>query len=111
MYKRAPSVLPDPDHMGHSVMASPKFKRIPYPLNARMRQLVAFSDARSALLPSSLVVSRDSTGAMAAELAAELVDARSGDVLWRTYATGRGPSTDAAVRAAIAIMVPPELTQ
>jgi hypothetical protein len=32
-------------------------------------------------------------------------------VLWRTYATGKGRSPDAAVRAAIATMVPPEMTQ
>jgi hypothetical protein len=53
---------------------------------------------------------RDSTG-ISAEVAAELVDARLGNVLWRTYATGKGRSPDAAVRAAVATMVPPEMTQ
>jgi hypothetical protein len=84
---------------------------VPEPLASRLRQLVAYSDARHVLLPSSLMISRDSTGGVSAEVAAELVDARLGNVLWRTYATGKGRSPDAAVRAAIATMVPPEMTQ
>jgi hypothetical protein len=81
---------------------------VPEPLASRLRQLVAYSDARHVLLPSSLMFSPDSTG-ISAEIAAELVDARLGNVLWRTYATGKGRSPDAAVRAAIATMVPPEM--
>jgi hypothetical protein len=108
--RRAPGLVPDPDRMGHQVMASSRMRRVPEPLASRLRQLVAYSDARHVLLPSSLMFSRDSTG-LSAEVAAELVDARLGSVLWRTYATGKGRSPDAAVRAAIATMVPPEMTQ
>jgi hypothetical protein len=106
--RRAPSLVPDPDRMGHQVMASARIRRVPEPLASRLRQLVAYSDARHVLLPSSLMFSPDSTG-ISAEIAAELVDARLGSVLWRTYATGKGRSPDAAVRAAIATMVPPEM--
>jgi hypothetical protein len=106
--RRAPGLVPDPDRMGHQVMASARIRRVPEPLASRLRQLVAYSDARHVLLPSSLSVARDSTG-VSVEVAAELVDARLGNVLWRTYATGKGRSPDAAVRAAIATMVPPEL--
>lgn len=108
--RRAPALVPDPDRMGHQVMASARMRRVPEPLASRLRQLVAYSDARHVLLPSSLMFSRDSSG-ISAEVAAELVDARLGNVLWRTYATGKGRSPDAAVRAAIATMVPPEMTQ
>jgi len=111
MARRAPGLVPDPDRMGHQVMASSRIRRVPEPLASRLRQLVAYSDARHVLLPSSLMFSRDSTGSVSAEIAAELVDARLGSVLWRTYATGKGRSPDAAVRAAIATMVPPEMTQ
>jgi len=107
MAKRAPSLVPDPDRMGHSVAASPRVRQVPEPLNSRLRQLVAYSDARQVLLPSTLTLSRDTTG-VSVELAAELVDARLGNVLWRTYAAGKGRTADAAVRAAIATMVPPE---
>ncbi|HEX5817359.1 MAG TPA: hypothetical protein VFY20_00675 [Gemmatimonadales bacterium] len=109
MAKRAPSMVPDPDRLGHGVMSSERIKRIPDPLASRLRQLVAMSDARQVFIPSGLLLKRDSTGTVQAELAAQLVDARLGDVLWRTFATGKGRSPDAAVRAAIATMVPPEL--
>lgn len=109
MAKRAPSIVPDPDRLGHQIMSSEQVRRIPNPLSSRLRQLVAMSDARQVFIPSGLLLSRDSAGTVQAELAAQLVDARLGDVLWRTYATGKGRSPDAAVRAAIATMVPPEL--
>jgi hypothetical protein len=109
MAKRAPSMVPDPDRLGHGVMSSERIRRTPDPLASRLRQLVAMSDARHVFIPSGLLLKRDSTGTVQAELAAQLVDARLGDVLWRTYATGKGRSPDAAVRAAIATMVPPEL--
>ena len=110
MAKRAPSLVPDPDRMGHSVAASPRMKQVSEPLNSRLRQLVAYSDARQVLLPSTLTLTRDPQG-IAVELAVELVDARLGNVLWRTYAAGKGRTPDAAVRSAIATMVPPDLNQ
>jgi hypothetical protein len=109
MAKRAPSILPDPDRLGHQVMSAENVRRVPNPLASRLRQLVAMGDARHVFIPSGLLLKRDSLGTVQAELAAQLVDARLGDVLWRTYATGKGRSPDAAVRAAIATMVPPEL--
>jgi hypothetical protein len=108
--KRAPSLVPDPDRMGHSVMASPHQKRLVEPLASRLRQLVAYSDARQALLPSTLTLTGDSVG-VAVEVAMELVDARTGNVLWRTYAAGKGRTPDAAVRSAIATIVPLEFDQ
>ena len=106
--RRAPNLVPDPDRMGHAVMASTRLRRVTEPLASRLRQLVAYTDARQALLPSGLTLRSDPQG-VEAEIAAELVDARLGNVLWRTFAVGKGRSPDAAVRAAVATMVPPEL--
>ena len=108
--KRAPNLVPDPDRMGHSVMTSTRNKRVVEPLGSRLRQLVAYTDARQALLPCTLVFSKDSLG-VGAEIALVLVDARSGNVLWRTFAVGKGRTADVAVRSAIATMVPPDLNQ
>jgi hypothetical protein len=96
--------------MGQSALRNLELTRVPDPLASRLRSLVAMNDARAVLVPANLAFSRDS-GAVKAAVTAVLVDARVNEVKWRTIAVGRGRSPAAALRAAFATMVPPELNQ
>jgi len=110
--KRAPGMLVDPDRIGLQQLVPRNVRRVPDPLSARLRQYVALTDARVAFAPAALYLSREQaagTTTYRADVNAVVVDARMGDVRWRTLATGRGRSPEAAVRAAIATMVPPDL--
>ncbi|MCU0620686.1 MAG: hypothetical protein MUC69_04195 [Gemmatimonadales bacterium] len=111
--KRAPGMLVDPDRVGLQQLAPRNVKRVPDPLSARLRQYVALTDARAAFCPVLLGMTReykDGVAGYRADLTAVVVDARLGDVRWRSNATGRGRTPEAALRTAIATMVPPELT-
>jgi hypothetical protein len=110
-YKRAPGLMPDPDRMGAATMRNPELKRAPEPLGSRLRSLAAMTDSREVLIPSGLHFARDSAAGLRAEVNATLVDARLNEVQWRTVAIGRGRTAEAALRAAFATMVPPELNQ
>ena len=90
MARRAPGLVGDPDQMGQAVMRAPKLKIIPDPLRSSLRSLVAISGGRIVMIPASLGFSRDSLGAVRADLSLVLADARSGKVVWRSLATGSG---------------------
>ena len=47
-------------------------------------------------------------GQLSAAISVVLTDPRLGDIKYRTITTGKGVTPDAALRAAFAIMVPPE---
>jgi hypothetical protein len=110
-YKRAPGLMPDPDRMGAYALRNPDLRQAPEPLGSRLRSLVAMTDARAVLVPAALHFARDSAAGLKAEVSATLVDARLNQIQWRTVAIGRGRSPEAALRAAFATMVPPELNQ
>lgn len=104
--RRAPSIVVDPDHMGQSIMRERKLKEVPDPLRANLRSLVALAGGRFAFIPAALSVSRDSTNAVQAELAAVVADVRTGKVGWRTLAVGKGASPTEALGAALATIFP-----
>lgn len=106
---RSSGYFPDPDLMGQSVMRNPGIKKkVPEPLQSKLRSISGVTNARVIIIPAGVVFVRDSTGMLAARVSVVLVDPRLGDIKYRTITTGKGVTPDAALRAAFAIMVPPE---
>lgn len=106
MARRSGGFVPDPDQMGQAILRSPKLISIPDPLRSSMRNLLAIADTRLAFVPASLSFSPETNGQLRADLAVVLADTRSGKVLWRSLALGRGKSPDAALNAALASLLP-----
>jgi hypothetical protein len=104
--RRASGVVDDPDQMGQAILRSPKMEKVPDPLRSSIRGLVALAGGRMALVPASLGFGPESNGQIRADLSLVLTDSRSGKVLWRTLAYGRGASPDQALNAAIAAVLP-----
>jgi hypothetical protein len=68
--------------------------------------MVALVDSRLALIPASLGFSAEPNGGIRADLTLVLADARSGKILWRSVAYGRGKSPDQALNASISAVLP-----
>jgi hypothetical protein len=107
MSKRSAGYLPDPDFIGHAALWNPRIeKKVPDPVQSRLRSVAAVSGARSILIPVGARLARDTAGLLTAQVGLVIVDARIGDIRWRTYTTGRGPTPDAAVRSALMASLP-----
>jgi hypothetical protein len=104
--RRAAGVVDDPDQMGQAILRSPNLVKVPDPLRSSIRGLVALAGGRLALVPASLGFGPESNGQIRADLSLVLTDSRSGKVLWRTLAYGRGASPDQALNAAMAAVLP-----
>ena len=106
MARRSAGYLADPDQMGHAVLRAPKLSQIPDPLRSSLRSLMAVAGGRFALAPASLGFGPEPDGQIRADLSLVLADARSGKVLWRSLALGRGKTPDEALSAAVASVLP-----
>jgi hypothetical protein len=104
--RRAAGVVDDPDQMGQAILRAPNLVKVPDPLRSSIRGLVALAGGRLALVPASLGFGPESNGQIRADLSLVLTDSRSGKVLWRTLAYGRGASPDQALNAAMAAVLP-----
>jgi hypothetical protein len=104
--RRSPGIVGDPDQMGQAVLRSPKFKTIPDPLRASLRNLMAVVGGRVAMVPASLGFLPDSSRRIRAELSLVAADTRTGKVVWRSLALGSGPTPDAALAAALNAVLP-----
>ena len=104
--KRAPTVAPDPDKMGQSVMAAPRLDFMPDPLRSYARSLVAIAGGRHLLIPAAATFNQPAGGAVKVELSVVMADARNGRVTWRTLATGEGPTAAMALSEALRLMLP-----
>jgi hypothetical protein len=104
--RRAAGFVPDPDQMGQAVLRAPNLKTIPDPLRSSMRNLLAIADTRLALVPASLGFGPEPNGEIRADLSLVLGDVRTGKVLWRSLALGRGKTPDQALNAALATVLP-----
>ena len=103
---RAGGLLPSPDRMGQSVMRSSNMKDTPDPLRGYIRQLVALAGgARFALIPAAMWITPTKSDTLVVELSAVLTDARTGRVMWRTLAAGRGETMADAYHAALATIL------
>jgi hypothetical protein len=106
---RSSGYFPDPDLMGQGAMRNPGIKKkVPEPLQSKLRAISGVTNARAVIIPAGVVFDRDSTGMLLATVSVVLVDPRLGDIKYRTITTGKGVSADASLRAAFAVMVPPE---
>ena len=106
MARRSAGYLADPDQMGQAVLRGPKIDVIPDPLRSSLRSLMAVAGGRVALVPAALGFGPEADGKIRADLSLVLADARSGKVVWRSVALGRGKTPNEAVNAAIAAVLP-----
>jgi hypothetical protein len=104
--RRSAGVVEDPDQMGQAILRSPKMERVPDPLRSSIRSLVALAGGRMAFVPASLGFGPEANGQIRADLSLVLADSRSGKVLWRSLAYGRGATPDQALNAAVAAVLP-----
>jgi hypothetical protein len=79
---------------------------VPDPLRSSLRGLLAIADARLALVPAALGFGPEPGGQIRADLSLVFVDVRSGKVIWRSLASGRGKSPDEALNTALAAVLP-----
>ena len=104
--RRSAGFVDDPDQMGQAVLRSPNLTKVPDPLRSSLRGLVAVVDGRIALVPASLGFGPEPNGQIRADLTLVLADGRSGKILWRSVAYGRGTTPDQALNAAVAAVLP-----
>jgi hypothetical protein len=79
---------------------------VPDPLRSSLRSLMAVAGGRLALVPASLGFGPEPDGRIRADLSLVLADSRSGKVIWRSIALGRGKTPDEALNAAIVAVLP-----
>jgi hypothetical protein len=106
MARRAAGFVPDPDDMGQALLRAPKLTVIPDPLRSSLRTLLAIADGRLALVPAALGFGPEPAGGIRADLSLVVGDARTGKVMWRSLALGRGKTPDEALNAALAAVLP-----
>lgn len=104
--RRSAGFVDDPDQMGQAILRSPGLTSVPDPLRSSLRTLVALTGGRMAMVPASVGFGPEPNGQIRADLTLVLADSRSGKVLWRSLAYGRGASPDQALKAAIAAVLP-----
>jgi len=98
--------LADPDQMGQAVLRAPKILVVPDPLRSSLRSLMAVAGGRLVLVPAAVGFGPEPDGRLRADLSLVLADARTGKVMWRSLAYGRGKSPDEALNAAVAAVLP-----
>lgn len=104
--RRSAGFVEDPDQMGQAILRAPNLTKVPDPLRSSLRGLVAMVDGRMALVPASLGFGPEPNGQVRADLTLVLADGRSGRILWRSVAHGRGTTPDQALNAAVAAVLP-----
>ncbi len=108
--KRAAGLVPPAERLGQVMLLRNGNKTLPDPLRAHLRTLATMGGGRYALIPGGLVFRADSSGQVKAMLTLVAGDPRTGDVLFRTNAYGRGATADAALQSALDATLPPEPT-
>jgi hypothetical protein len=104
--RRSAGYLVDPDQMGQAVLRGPKILVVPDPLRSSLRSLMAVAGGRLALVPAAIGFGPEPDGRIRADLSLVLADSRTGKVVWRSLAYGRGKSPDEALNAALAAVLP-----
>lgn len=110
MVKRAAGLLPPAERLGQVMLLRNGSKVLPDPLRAHLRTLTAMGGGRYTLIPAGLVLRPDAEVGTQAVLTLVVGDPRTGEVLFRTNAYGRGATAEAALRAALDATLPPEPT-
>lgn len=103
--RRAPGIVTDPDQMGQAVMRFEGFKKVPDPLFGNLRALVALTNSRFVMIPAAFRFAMTPDG-VKVEATLVLIDARSGQIPWRSSPVVTAPTAAAAVAAVIARVLP-----
>jgi hypothetical protein len=104
--RRSPGLVNDPDQMGQAALRAPKMREIRDPLRSSLRNLTAVVGGRVVMVPAALGFGLLPDRRVHADLSLVAADSRSGKVLWRSQAVGDGATPDAALRAALASVLP-----
>jgi hypothetical protein len=104
--KRTQGMTVDPDHMGQGIMRVPKIDVVPDPLRSSLRTMAAIAGALEAVIPAAASLMHGPGDTVHAELAMVMADVRTGQVLWRTLATGSGRTPNLAFNAALQTVLP-----
>jgi hypothetical protein len=104
--RRAPTVAPDPDRMGQSLMRENALETIPDPLRSNLRSLMALLGGRFVFIPAVVTVLPEKTGMVRAEVSLVLADTRTGKVIWRTVTWGVGATPTRALAVALETVLP-----
>lgn len=101
--RQAPSFAADPDRLATSVLRDGTLTTVPDPLRAQIRTLAALGGGvRFVLAPAAVFFKRPGT----VELHMVLVDARTGQVQWRSVPKADAADPWAALRAALRQLTP-----
>jgi hypothetical protein len=103
--RRAPGMVTPPDEMGQATMRFEGFKKVPDPLFASIRSLVALTGSRFVMIPAAFRFTQTPAG-VRVEATLLLTDARSGDIPWRSSPIAVAPTAAAALAATIAWILP-----
>jgi hypothetical protein len=103
--KRAPGMMPDPDHMSQSALRFESIKRVPDPILANLRMMIAMTNTRYVMVPASVRFRRMADGVEATTVLV-LADPRSGEILWRSTPVAAAATAGAALAGTIAWVLP-----
>ncbi len=104
--RRAPGIAADPDYLGQSALRDPTIEKVPDPLIANLRTLMAIAGGRFVLVPAALSFQHDSVGAVEVHLNMAGVDTRLGSVAFRSYIITTGATPAEALGYAMAVLLP-----
>ena len=103
--RRAQGLVTDPDQLGQATMRFEGVKKVPDPLFANLRSLSALTNSRYVMIPAAIRFSQTASG-VRVEATLVLVDARSGDIPWRSSPIAVAPTAAAALAGTIAWILP-----
>ena len=106
---RAPGVMTDPDRMGQSIMRNPKMDATPDPLRSYLRSMTAVIGGDFALIPAAMMIEAVPDTGLRVYLAMVMSNTRTGDVVYRTMATGVGSNPTRALKAAMLTVIPSDM--
>jgi hypothetical protein len=106
---RAPGVMTDPDRMGQAIMRNSKLKDTPDPLRSYLRTMTAVVGGDFALIPAALMIEAVPDTGLRVYLAMVMSNTRTGDVVYRTVATGIGSNPTRALKAAMLTVIPSDM--
>jgi len=104
--RRAPGIAADPDYLGQAALRNPEMDKVPDPLIANLRTLMAIAGGRFVLALAALSFQHDSAGAVEVHASIAGVDTRLGTVAFRSYIIASGATPAAALDSVMTILLP-----
>ncbi|MGH7753079.1 MAG: hypothetical protein ACREN5_09700 [Gemmatimonadales bacterium] len=104
--RQAPSLATDPDHLATSVMRDAGMTVLPDPLRSQLRTLVALAGGSRFVVAPAAIFFKRKDGRGTVELHMVMVDARTGQVQWRSVPKADGDDPWALLRSALRQLTP-----